>query len=205
MTQPHIDALAPAPADDLCLGFANTKCWRGSTPPVEELNGVDDLLVWAGGSGGVDRGTLARFRASRRAGAALSAAIELRELLFRVFEAVASGGVPAEADLGALNAALSAAPARTRLERRDGRHVWLLGDRAPRLETVLAPALWSAGDLLAGARSARVRQCANPRCGWLFLDDSKGGNRRWCSMSSCGNRAKAHRHYAKRRQAARGE
>ena len=33
---------------------------------------------------------------------------------------------------------------------------------------------------------------------WLFLDDSKSANRRWCSMSSCGNRAKAHRHYMKK-------
>src|ERR1700735_2051557 len=33
------------------------------------------------------------------------------------------------------------------------------------------------------------------RCGWLFIDDSKNASRRWCSMQSCGNRAKALRHY----------
>lgn len=38
----------------------------------------------------------------------------------------------------------------------------------------------------------RVRACG--RCGWLFLDDSRGGRRRWCSMSTCGNREKASRH-----------
>jgi hypothetical protein len=43
----------------------------------------------------------------------------------------------------------------------------------------------------------RVRRCANPECGWLFLDDSRAGKRRWCSMSSCGNRARARRHYHK--------
>jgi predicted RNA-binding Zn ribbon-like protein len=42
-----------------------------------------------------------------------------------------------------------------------------------------------------------VRECANDKCLWLFLDDSKNGTRRWCSMSACGNRAKAHRHYAR--------
>ena len=46
-------------------------------------------------------------------------------------------------------------------------------------------------DLLAGPRLDRVRRCANPECGWLFLDDSRAGKRRWCSMQSCGNRAKA--------------
>jgi predicted RNA-binding Zn ribbon-like protein len=43
----------------------------------------------------------------------------------------------------------------------------------------------------------RIRACG--RCGWLFLDSSRGGRRRWCSMSTCGNREKASRH----RQAAR--
>ena len=55
----------------------------------------------------------------------------------------------------------------------------------------LAPVLWSAGDLLTGARLDKVKRCANPECGWLFLDDSRAGKRRWCSMTSCGNRAKA--------------
>nr|QZD57827.1 CGNR zinc finger domain-containing protein [Glycomyces sp. TRM65418] len=38
----------------------------------------------------------------------------------------------------------------------------------------------------------RIRACA--RCGWLFLDSSRGGRRRWCSMGTCGNREKASRH-----------
>jgi predicted RNA-binding Zn ribbon-like protein len=37
----------------------------------------------------------------------------------------------------------------------------------------------------------RVRACG--RCGWMFLDSSRGGRRRWCSMSICGNREKASR------------
>ena len=57
----------------------------------------------------------------------------------------------------------------------------------------------SAGDLLLGPKLARVRQCANPACRFLFLDDSKAGNRRWCSMAACGNRMKARRHYQRTR------
>jgi predicted RNA-binding Zn ribbon-like protein len=38
----------------------------------------------------------------------------------------------------------------------------------------------------------RIRACN--RCGWLFLDSSRGGRRRWCSMTTCGNREKASRH-----------
>jgi predicted RNA-binding Zn ribbon-like protein len=38
----------------------------------------------------------------------------------------------------------------------------------------------------------RLHSC--PRCGWLFLDTSRGGKRRWCSMQVCGNREKVSRH-----------
>ncbi|HEY1176305.1 MAG TPA: CGNR zinc finger domain-containing protein, partial [Phytomonospora sp.] len=47
-------------------------------------------------------------------------------------------------------------------------------------------------DLLEG-RTERIRKCANPDCLLWFLDVSKNGRRRWCSMEGCGNRAKAER------------
>ena len=45
--------------------------------------------------------------------------------------------------------------------------------------------------------SARVRRCADPRCGRVFQDETKNGRRRWCDMATCGNRAKAARHRMK--------
>lgn len=45
----------------------------------------------------------------------------------------------------------------------------------------------------------RIRRCANPACVLHFFDISPRGQRRWCSMSGCGNRAKAARHYARTR------
>jgi predicted RNA-binding Zn ribbon-like protein len=44
----------------------------------------------------------------------------------------------------------------------------------------------------------RVRRCANPDCVHWFLDTTRSGTRRWCTMSICGNRLKARRHYARR-------
>ncbi|MBC7897912.1 MAG: CGNR zinc finger domain-containing protein, partial [Cytophagaceae bacterium] len=35
---------------------------------------------------------------------------------------------------------------------------------------------------------------------WFFLDVSKNGSRRWCSMATCGATAKAHRYYWKDRE-----
>jgi predicted RNA-binding Zn ribbon-like protein len=50
---------------------------------------------------------------------------------------------------------------------------------------------------IASGRPDRLRVCANDQCRWVFYDHSPTGKRRWCSMSSCGNRAKAARHRAR--------
>ena len=62
----------------------------------------------------------------------------------------------------------------------------------------LVPVARSAARLLSSADPARLRQCAAEDCVAWFLDTSKGGRRRWCSMERCGNRAKAARHRRKR-------
>jgi predicted RNA-binding Zn ribbon-like protein len=48
----------------------------------------------------------------------------------------------------------------------------------------------------------RLRICANDECRWVFRDNSPAGRRKWCDMSSCGNRAKAARHRERKRQQA---
>ena len=63
------------------------------------------------------------------------------------------------------------------------------------LESVLWPVAKSAADLLVSHKLERVSTCQGETCGWLFLDMSKNHSRRWCSMSDCGNTAKARRHY----------
>jgi predicted RNA-binding Zn ribbon-like protein len=45
-------------------------------------------------------------------------------------------------------------------------------------------------DLVGGREIGRVRRCANPDCAIFFLDTSRPGTRRWCSMATCGNQAK---------------
>jgi predicted RNA-binding Zn ribbon-like protein len=191
---PHrTDEVIPAPAADLCLTFANTRYWRGTASPAEQLNSADDVVQWAAKAGHLPAAMVKRFE---RSAALQEEAIELREIIHRCFATVATGRAPAENDVGELNAALAETPPRQRV------HVngWDVGFPEPWITTLLAPVLWSAADLLVGPQLSCVRQCTNPACGWLFLDTSKGGNRRWCSMSACGNRAKAHRHYLRQKE-----
>ncbi len=190
---------------ELCLDFANTLYWRGSTPPSETLNSLEDLLAWCTSAKVQDGLALDRisrwWRAHPRQGAqAFAEAIGLREVIYRLFSATAMSGEPEPDDLGRLNGALAAVPERINLKRRGDGYAWQFHQPAPSVASLLAPVLWSTGDLLTGPQLRRVRQCANDKCVWLFLDLSESGNRRWCSMSMCGNRAKAHRHYLKTRQ-----
>lgn len=184
--------MIPAPDADLCLAFANTRYWRGSAAPTEELGHADDLLRWAAAAAKLPADLIRSFG---QPPAMLASAIDLREVIHRCFAATASGHAPNTQDMAALNAALAEAPARQRVQLGG----WDVGTPAPSVATLLAPVLWSAADLIVGGQLGRVRQCANPECGWLFLDSSKSGNRRWCSMSACGNRAKAHRHYLRQK------
>ncbi|GAB7071890.1 CGNR zinc finger domain-containing protein [Mycolicibacterium hodleri] len=50
---------------------------------------------------------------------------------------------------------------------------------------------------LQSAMPGRLRPCANGECHLFLLDRSRGGTGRWCSMSECGNRMKARRHYGR--------
>lgn len=63
---------------------------------------------------------------------------------------------------------------------------------------------WLAADdllrLIAEGATGRIKQCAHEHCVLWFLDTSKNGTRRWHSMTTCGNRAKAARHYAASRE-----
>jgi predicted RNA-binding Zn ribbon-like protein len=68
-----------------------------------------------------------------------------------------------------------------------GRVQWRAADP---VTATLALIARDALDLVTSAAITRVRECAGPRCGALFLDGSRPGTRRWCSMGTCGNRAK---------------
>jgi predicted RNA-binding Zn ribbon-like protein len=196
--------LIAAPRDDLCLAFANTLFWRGRPSPTENLGGIDDLLRWLGGTAKLPAESIemADTRLQRRPAEAaklFAEAIASREAIYGIFSALAASEPVADKDLALLNRALAEAPRRERLVQADDGYAWDVKKIDVSAPGLLAPVLWSAADLLTRADHRRVRRCANDACLWLFIDESKAGSRRWCDMSSCGNRAKSRRHYLKTR------
>ncbi len=65
------------------------------------------------------------------------------------------------------------------------------------LDDALATLIEPVAREIASGRRDRLRICDNDTCRWVFFDDSRTGKRRWCDMSTCGNRAKAARHRAR--------
>jgi predicted RNA-binding Zn ribbon-like protein len=186
----------------VCLDFTNTVSSRHDAAPRDKLQDYADLLAWSTRAGIVDERESRRLRQRARqdpdaAEDMLRRARELREAIYRAFVALQARRRPSAHDLAIVNHELANALAQSRIvAAADG---YTLGWEAEseRLDAPLWEIARSAADLLTSNQWRRVRACANDTCGWLFVDTSRNHSRRWCAMNDCGNRAKAHRHYAR--------
>jgi predicted RNA-binding Zn ribbon-like protein len=73
---------------------------------------------------------------------------------------------------------------------------WTWTDDADRLDAPLWPIVRSAAALLTSSDAERLRVCAEGDCGWVYVDRSRNGLRRWCEMSTCGTAEKSRRRRA---------
>jgi predicted RNA-binding Zn ribbon-like protein len=188
-----------------CLDFANTLGHRLESQPVEGITGYPDLVAFAVASEAIDAADAGQLlveatRAPEDARAVWERALVLREALFEVFAAFASGVPPPAAALAAFNRELPEALAHLRIEATPEGCRWRWENQDGGLARVLWPVLRSAADLLASPSAlAAVRLCASETCAWLFVDKSRNRSRRWCDMKVCGNRDKVRRHYRRAR------
>lgn len=183
----------------LCLDFANTIPDRPLCSS-DDLPDFDHLVAWGIQSGSLDEDEGNRLsRAARRhpdvADRAMLDGIALREGVYRIFSAHAAGADPDKEDLELLNRSLGQAMGHLRVGGGVSGFDWRWSNRGQNLDRVVWPVARSAGDLLVSDDLQWVRECASQTCSWLFLDTSRTRRRKWCDMSSCGNREKARRHY----------
>lgn len=187
-------------AGALCLEFANTIHNSRAEDKGEEFHAISDLLQWAKETGLLssaehDRLAAHYHRNPREAAAALAKGTAIRDLLLSIFASIANGRSVSSQRLSELNLALAQTPGLLRVRKKSG---WIETEwtgAAGGLQQVLFAVLTSAAELLAGDRLGRIRECASANCTWLFVDESRNRSRRWCDMSTCGNRVKARRHY----------
>ena len=165
--------------------------YRGSGRRADRLDDVawvqEFLGRWElGGAGAPTRAQLAGVKA-------------LRAAMFAIVDALEAGRDVATQDLGVVNEALAASPARAELVRDGG---------AFRIERAPARRDWnwvrselagSFAGLLVRNDPGRLRRCENEDCRWVFYDESKSRSRRWCA-DVCGNLIKVRRFRARARR-----
>jgi predicted RNA-binding Zn ribbon-like protein len=189
----------------LPLDFANTADWHASSKPTERLNSYSDLVEWSWKAGLLTEteAQLLLEKAEERpkeASEALTQAIRLREAVYRIISTVAAGEEVPTDSLETLNTYLAEALSHAKILPSDGGFLWGWSGEERSLGRMLWPILRATANLLASDDLTLVGECADDRgCGYLFFDTSRNHSRRWCSMESCGNRAKVLRHYSRKK------
>jgi predicted RNA-binding Zn ribbon-like protein len=210
--------LPPRPAalfvgDHLALDFLNTR----STPSgvwTDWLRDGVDLIDWLEQAGAIEADIATKFRAESDAADQLDSVAErargLREWL-RAFVEQRAGrelGADVVGALAPLNRLLAQDDSYSRVEAdagegRDagGLHRHILRKRRVQrwtmVEQLLQPVAEAIADLICHADFRRIHSCDGSECVLMFLDRTKAGGRRWCSMATCGNRAKVAAHRAR--------
>lgn len=192
---PEFDFIAGNPV----LDFHNTVEWPPRGKSNDRLPRPVDLVRW-----GTERGIVTSDEARRlrsycirngsRSRSELADILRLRDLVHHLFSDLLEGRAPADASLATLNQHLKKLRSRQRIEWLHGELRW--SSVAGRGTTTIMDRLaLSAAELITSEDLKQLRTCANPACGWLFLDTTRNGLRKWCSMSECGGRAKSKRYY----------
>lgn len=169
-------------AGDAALDFANTVYRRRPELGTDLFTDAEAVGTWLERVHLLPAGSVVTE-------VALGKARALRALLWRIFDAQENGHtIPADAFSGLLDAA-----------HRGSAHVAVRSDgsmTAPDVDGALTILALRAIALVLDPPPQGVRTC--DRCGWFFIDSSRGRRRRWCSMKTCGNQAKATRYRATR-------
>jgi predicted RNA-binding Zn ribbon-like protein len=202
MTRDHppFDASAPFRyvGGDPALDLVNTADWTVTGTRRDRLTSYERLVDWAEGAGVIATDVGGRLRRlvavdPRKGAKALAQARSTRSILRN-----AALGLLREDGTGfdALNELLATTVPRRRLERWEGRarYGWVGWGEDPCC--ILWPVVLAGADILTSDEAPRIDMCPGEDCGWMFVDRSRNGLRRWCEMATCGTTAKNRRRRA---------
>ena len=154
----------------------------------ETLHEPMDLERWAADVLGAMR--------IRATASSVAEAKQLRAAIWNAAEAVIDGRAIRPTDRSTLNA-FAASPSLVPRIDPDRKRSWQPSAKVSALFSTIARDMI---DVAAGQLASRIRRCEGANCAIPFLDTSRPGNRRWCSMERCGNRAKVAAHRRRQRQ-----
>lgn len=171
-------------AGRLCIDFTQTGGETGIRAKWERLHQPSDLAAWLAKS----PLQLDRIQISQ---AEFHQSLLLREAIWRVAESILHKQTPSTEDIDLINQSAAKPDLPPQLIGEDLKQTWHSSVTATAaLSTIARDAI----DLFSGELRSRIRECANPKCGLMFVDASRPGKRRWCLMKRCGNMIKTSRY-----------
>jgi len=188
-------------ANQPILDFLNTKpvLENGPTELLPDVHALERWLIASGMASSPKTKALVRsWRRSAQAAAFLKDLIHFRERLREAVFRIESGHAPAESFIKELNSRLVEYPLQTVLRKEGGKLVREVRFKPRKPADFWAPIVDSAADLLSESNTPRIRKCES--CVVHFLDISKKGARRWCSMNICGNKLKVAAYQRRKRE-----
>jgi predicted RNA-binding Zn ribbon-like protein len=167
-------------AGAVCLDFAHTG-GEGRYAVFETLHEPADLGEW------LAQPPLAAVMTVPVTARELAAAKALRQAMWDAAHVRAAHRPLSAKAVATINRAAAAAPLVPELDAIGTTVGWAAPVRATQAMSTLAREMV---ELLSGPLSECIRECAGDNCPLVFVDTSRPGARRWCSMERCGNRHK---------------
>ncbi len=191
-------------SSSLCCNLVNTVyAWRGENLH-EYLQTYDDVIAWCEKLDLLESPAMAGLRKSARlhpilAAGALEKIRKTRQQLYELISAIAAENSQQIAHtLEKIQPQLIEARSHYHLlPGKEGFSMGLTGNVG--FLTPLWMALHSLAELLLTSDPARIKEC--PKCGWVFLDETRNGSRIWCDPAECGTQDKMRRYNARKKAA----
>ncbi len=180
----------------LCLDFANTLELFDDGKIKDKIPNIDRFAGWLEFAQNLEsddvRWSLSPKITEKTVAGAFPDIQRFRKSLYEVFHAQADCQTPPQSALSEIYASLarSTLGVEPMASNGPGEEVIITG-----AEGLVYPIARSAVELLLNDSYCPVKECDADDCHWVFLDSCKSKRRRWCDMKTCGNRAKARRHY----------
>jgi predicted RNA-binding Zn ribbon-like protein len=187
---------------NLALDFVNTRGGPRHGPADSEwLSSYEDFAAWSSRAGLADPSAPPGESAPPTALLAAFARVQAcRDDMYEIFLAFADGSAPPEAALRRMQLTYIEALTHGQLASDTGGCTWRWDPRSGSLAP-LWPVIATAIELLTHGPADRIKSCH--ACRFMFIDQSKNGSRRWCSMDDCGKAAKIARYLQHRSDAHR--
>jgi predicted RNA-binding Zn ribbon-like protein len=185
----------PLAGEPLALDLVNTLANGPGGEALDLLGSPEAAAAWLDA-----QHALGRLAGAPTRDLDLAALRELRSHVAESVDRARQGAAPPPPALAALNEALRAAPAYPRMSWNGAAVMVIVARSGDPHDAMRAELAQAAADLLSDPAITRVRACEGVNCRLLFLPAHQ--KRRWCSPSTCGNRARVARHYQRHRAAA---